>query len=156
MKCPHCNQEMPTEVDIAMDKIIESWNNLRLPKVTNLTSSRKRHLKARLKEPMFVNNWEELFMKVKRSDFLTGKNGYDWKVDFSWIIANNNNYVKVLEGKYDNKVKNYGKCRCRKGPADGIGTDDAGIEYTWCRHCQPGRWERSCKDGMGPMAGLLG
>ena len=34
------------------------------------------------------------------SDFLKGKNDCNWKMDFDWLIANDTNIVKILEGKY--------------------------------------------------------
>jgi hypothetical protein len=34
------------------------------------------------------------------SPFLTGKEA-NWHADVTWFLENDNNYIKVLEGKYD-------------------------------------------------------
>ena len=55
-----------------------------------------------------INYRNELF-KYKNArvllidDFLKGKiKSYEWKASFDWII-NPNNFVKIIEGRYDNK-----------------------------------------------------
>lgn len=75
-----------------------------LSKVGSISSSRKRHLKARWKQFEYnLDTFEECFKKVQASDFCKGKNERGWQADFDWLIKNDNNMVKVLEGKYDNK-----------------------------------------------------
>ena len=75
-----------------------------LSKIRSISSSRKRHLKARWKQFEYnLGTFEECFKKVQASDFCKGKNERGWKADFDWLIKNDNNMVKVLEGKYDNK-----------------------------------------------------
>ena len=75
-----------------------------LSKVRSISSSRKRHLKARWKQFEYsLDTFEECFKKVQVSDFCKGKNERGWQADFDWLIKNDNNMVKVLEGKYDNK-----------------------------------------------------
>ncbi len=73
-------------------------------KVNKLTDSRKKKLLARLQE-----QGEENIIKAidiaSESEFLKGKNDRNWKMDFDWLIANDTNIVKVLEGKYCNKTK---------------------------------------------------
>ena len=73
-------------------------------KVNKLTDSRKKKLLARLQE-----QGEENIIKAidiaSESDFLKGKNDRNWKMDFDWLIANDTNIVKILEGKYCNKTK---------------------------------------------------
>lgn len=70
--------------------------------VRKLTVSRKKKLLARLSE-----QGEENIIKAidiaSESDFLKGENDRNWKMDFDWLIANDTNIVKVLEGKYSNK-----------------------------------------------------
>jgi hypothetical protein len=47
---------------------------------------------------------EEVFLLAERSDFLKGTNG-KWNATFDWLM-NENNFVKVLEGNYENKIAN--------------------------------------------------
>ena len=44
---------------------------------------------------------DEAFRRAQASSFCTGQNDRHWKADFDWLL-NENNLVKVLEGKYDN------------------------------------------------------
>lgn len=92
-----------------------------MTKVIKISDNRKKHLKARWQDAYsIVSNkkgdlsgyllkeeitavFDELFDKAANSDFMNGKNDRDWQADFDWLIKNNNNFTKVLEGKYDNK-----------------------------------------------------
>lgn len=75
-----------------------------LSKVRSISSTRKKHLKARWKQFDYdLEAFKEAFEKVQASDFCKGQNKRGWKVDFDWLIKNDNNIVKVLEGKYDNE-----------------------------------------------------
>lgn len=75
-----------------------------LTKVRSLSDERKKHIKARWKQFNYkIETFEEVFRKVEASDFCKGKNDRGWKADFDWLIKNDSNMVKVLEGKYDNK-----------------------------------------------------
>ena len=73
-------------------------------KVNKLTDSRKKKLLARLQEQGKENIIKAIDI-ASESDFLKGKNDRNWKMDFDWLIANDTNIVKVLEGKYCNKTK---------------------------------------------------
>lgn len=78
------------------------WNTLPfgLNKVTKLTDDRKKKLKARLKEAT-LEEWKQAMERIGKSSFLRGKSG-GWKADFDWLIANEENRLKIIEGKYDN------------------------------------------------------
>lgn len=85
-----------------------------LPKVTVVNDSRKRAMKARFSEVMKTEKWTEeqtiswfgeYYGIVNQSKFLTGRaaasNGHrPFKADWDWI-HNPNNFVKVVEGKYN-------------------------------------------------------
>ena len=84
------------------------WNEGRgkLPKVATLTEDRKRKAKARIAE--FGKTQEEqrarildIMEHIRQSEFLQVTWG---KCNFDWLIANGGNWVKVVEGNYDNKV----------------------------------------------------
>jgi len=85
--------------------ILELWNNLskelNLNKISKITSKRKSKLITRLKENKnFLEDFKAALENIKQSNFLQGKNNRNWKVDFDWLIANDTNFIKVLEGKY--------------------------------------------------------
>jgi hypothetical protein len=85
--------------------VVERYNRIcvSLPKVTAITDKRKKLIKARLKQYSMVEI-EEVFLLAERSDFLKGTNG-KWNATFDWLM-NENNFVKVLEGNYENKIAN--------------------------------------------------
>lgn len=69
------------------------------PKINKLTDSRKRKLTLRIKE-----YGEDAIIKAidiaAENSFLTGHNNKNWKMDLDWLISNDNNISKILEGKY--------------------------------------------------------
>lgn len=88
--------------------IVDYYNTVcvDLPKVAKLTETRKKHINARLKD-FTLEDMLMVFDKANESDFLSGRKT-DWKANFDWLI-NASNFVKVLEGNYDNKVKRTSK-----------------------------------------------
>lgn len=90
--------------------IAQLWNST-VPNTLSRSTipvSRKRRdmIATRLKEPFWASNYTEAFQKIAKSDFCNGKavNSNGWRADFEWIIKNDNNIHKVMEGKYDNKT----------------------------------------------------
>jgi hypothetical protein len=92
-----------TLVKIDYQNIINLYNTIcvSLPKVTKLSDSRKRAIKARLKS-YSVNDLKKAFELAESSDFLSGRNG-SWNASFDWLM-NDNNIAKVLDGNYKNKT----------------------------------------------------
>jgi len=88
------------------EKIKDLYNNTcNLTKVRTIGEERKKHIKARWKQYNHtLTTFEELFSKTANSLFLNGKNDRGWSADFDWLM-NENNFAKVLEGKY-NKEQN--------------------------------------------------
>lgn len=85
-------------------EFVEAFNLIcpELPKVIKLTDKRKSHINARMQYLKTMGAVEDYFKKVAVSKFLNGDSDNGWKADFDWLI-NENNMIKVLEGKYDNK-----------------------------------------------------
>lgn len=81
-------------------EIVEAWNRTSLPKVSNLSDDRKRHLSARLSEPFWHSRFQEGMNLADKSDFLKGNNDRGWKITFDWFVKPGN-LEKILEGKYD-------------------------------------------------------
>src|ERR1044072_175578 len=63
-----------------------------------LTDSRIKKLKTRLKEPAF--DFLKILDEIKKSGHLRGENARGWKVDFDWILENDSQYIKIIEGRY--------------------------------------------------------
>lgn len=71
-----------------------------------LSPARKEKVKLRIKE---MGGWEEAkailancFKKISESDFCNGSTG-KWTATFDWFFENEKNWLKVLEGNYDNR-----------------------------------------------------
>lgn len=87
------------------------WNEICgscLPKVKSLNDNRRQKIKCRLdefggnsKEDLLAHT-KELFERVIASDFLRGDNNSGWTATFDWVFENAKNWVKVVEGNYDN------------------------------------------------------
>lgn len=88
---------------IDYDSVLEKFHLYcdRMSKVSKLSEQRKKHIAARYKE-FDYNTMIEVIKRAGKSDFLCGKNEKSWKADFDWIF-NPTNFLKIMEGKYDNK-----------------------------------------------------
>ena len=89
---PYC------EVQEIFNKICSSF-----AKVQKMSNSRKDKLKTRWTEIKTLEAFTEICTKMESSDFLKGDNPRKWMPTFDWLIENDNNWVKVIEGNYDNK-----------------------------------------------------
>ena len=77
-----------------------------LPQIKKLNTNRRLKIKTRLHE--FGDNPKEwlafvrdLFARVAASSFLRGENNHNWVCTFDWLFENEKNWVKVIEGNYD-------------------------------------------------------
>ncbi len=89
---------------ITPSEVVELYNSIckSLPRVTTLTQGRKKKIQALLKRIRDRTEIETVFKKAEESDFLSGRSG-KWKgCSFDWLV-NYENFVRVLEGTYDNK-----------------------------------------------------
>ncbi len=91
-------------VDMINEK--EAKRGVKLSIVQSITEARDKSLNMRFAESIF--DFDKILKHIENSDFLLGlkpsKDHEHWKVSFDWIL-NPNNYIKILEGNYDNKVK---------------------------------------------------
>lgn len=87
--------------------LVEVWNEIcapaGLPRVRELTPDRARKASDRLKRRPDLGEWREAFQHLVKSPLATGKvpgrNGAKpWQADFDWIVRNDTNAAKVLEG----------------------------------------------------------
>lgn len=92
-----------TENNTSINIILEYFLRTNVfSKVNKLTDSRRKKLLLRIEE-QGEENIKKAIDIAANSAFLTGKNDRNWKMDFDWLIANDTNIVKILEGKYSNK-----------------------------------------------------
>ena len=76
-----------------------------LQKIISITDVRRKHFKKRCEEGFWMMR-AMLAEEIKASKFLKGmaKPRHDgqkaFKITFDWLITNDNNWVKVIEGRY--------------------------------------------------------
>ena len=87
-------------------RIIEAWNSLGLQQLTKVTGESKRGsmLRARVHE-YGVDAVLQAIENVRRSSFLKGQGNGTFLITFEWFVRPNN-FPKVLEGNYDNRIGN--------------------------------------------------
>jgi hypothetical protein len=90
-------------------ELLATWNNLsdkydKLSSLRAITEKRKKKIRTRIKENSdFIAELKQAINLIEDQEFLRGENDYGWVVSFDWLISNDTNYIKVLEGKYINK-----------------------------------------------------
>jgi hypothetical protein len=103
---PESNQ---TAADAAVSKssevLVEIYKaeNKFLPDILEFTKERRKQCRTRLaKNPdKFIDQFTRAVIKAQETPFLRGEGSKGWRADFDWLISNDRNVVKVLEGKYD-------------------------------------------------------
>jgi hypothetical protein len=87
--------------------VVRIWNENcgeRLPKTRKLTTGRRQKVKTRCSEEdsteSFVSEFTQAVKICSTTPFLSGANERHWTADFDWLIENDGNLQKVLEGKY--------------------------------------------------------
>jgi len=93
---------------------LTKWNELVarfpiLPGLKNISKSRSDKLKIRFSEKIFPENLDKILQGIAESKFLRGEVPSEkhpgWKVTVDWLINNDKNYLKILEGNYKNKAE---------------------------------------------------
>lgn len=99
-------------VDITSNEVCQIWNEICAPaglqKVMKMTTKRQEKARCRLRDWQAGgadarNTFREICNAIAASSFCRGQNAHKWEATFDWIIDNDSNYVKVLEGKYNDK-----------------------------------------------------
>lgn len=96
---------------IVTDELLRYWNSAMegrvISKLKQITEKRAKFIKIRLSN--FTP--EDIFKVIDKaaiSDFLNGRVGNrGWTANFDWIFGNESNFIKVLEGRYDNVSPSY-------------------------------------------------
>lgn len=99
--------KLPSTTSERMDwgAFMQTFNDMlapAIPKIQTMSESRRQRVKAIVKE-FGKESIMRVFEQVRRSDFLMGHNKSGWHCDFDWIFKKTN-YIKILEGNYDNGV----------------------------------------------------
>jgi uncharacterized protein YdaU (DUF1376 family) len=97
------NEDKSSGDDLTVNDVIEAWNELAeqcgLSKVTKVTETRRKQIKARIAE-YSPEDWSKALAAIYRSDFLRGDNDRAWKADFDFLLQPKS-FIKLVEGSYD-------------------------------------------------------
>lgn len=87
------------------ERIVALFNEIcpSLQKVIKVSDARKKTI-ATITKAFSDEEIKTVFEKAEKSDFLTGKTKPGFKAAFDWIMKQSN-FIKVLEGNYDNYEK---------------------------------------------------
>jgi hypothetical protein len=98
------NSPLAVPIIALFDCFKKNCPNLAQPR--ELNESRKDKLSKRLREHPDQAWWEAVFKKANEVSF-TGKDGREWRPTFDWLIENDRNPVKVIEGNYDDRRRQF-------------------------------------------------
>lgn len=90
-------------VDAAKDDdditaIVRYWNSKDgLQRVNKVTQQRRTKLRARLREPLFRDNWKRIIDTIAAIPFYTGRNEQGWVANIDWFVRNDTGYVRIME-----------------------------------------------------------
>ena len=100
------NKNDKEELKNDISTVVDFYKGLKLPGVQKITDKRKSNINARIKD-YGIDIVKEVLVKADKSDFLTSELKSKW-YNFDWLF-NPNNFVKVLEGNYDNRQQKRNK-----------------------------------------------
>jgi hypothetical protein len=88
------------------DAFLTAWNENRgdLPRVLELGDDRRKKLQVRIRGGLTIERFTEAVKRCATTPFLAGKKS-EWRADFDWLIANDSNLLKVMEGKYGDSTR---------------------------------------------------
>lgn len=95
-----------------LNEVIEEFNKTTFSQIKKLTEARTSHIRARIKE-YGLQAVLDVIQKAEKSDFMHGKNKNQWSATLDWIM-NQQNFLKILEGNYDNKISEDSPLPARK------------------------------------------
>jgi hypothetical protein len=86
---------------------VDHWNETRGPlaAVLKLTTTRRKHLAARIAEGLTPDQFKAVIAKIHASPFLLGDNERRWRCTFDFVVGSDDHVQKILEGEYDRAAK---------------------------------------------------
>lgn len=90
------------------DRFLEYFNqkveHTPIKSIRTLSDARKKALRSIFKEFGGKEVVEEALDKIVRSQWCCGENDKGWVASFDWIFKKSN-FIKILEGNYDNRTR---------------------------------------------------
>lgn len=112
------------ETELRFADVVSIWNTTvtHLPKLVKLSEERKAKVRVRWEEWSSIGDPLEIYRQIcdraQQSNFLRGDNNRGWIANFDWLISNGKNWLKILEGNYDNQQPSAPKGEIKKNVND--------------------------------------
>jgi len=89
----------------AIKQLTAAWNALEgIPAIRSWSDARRRALKARLRDPAWLEQALEAIRRIPKSPFLCGQNERGWRANIDWLLRPDS-VTRVLEGAYEGQPK---------------------------------------------------
>lgn len=97
------SKDKGSKENIDYQQIADLYNEtcVSFPRLTKLSDSRKKAIRARLKQ-YSVDDFRRMFEMAESSAFLKGENDRNWSATFDWMVKDAN-MAKILDGNYSDK-----------------------------------------------------
>ncbi len=91
------------ELQASPEQMLEIYEAERetLPQVAQWNQERRRQCQKWLQQGLTLRDFRAAVRRAAATPFLAGVGGRGWCVSFDWLVANDTNVRKVLEGRYD-------------------------------------------------------
>lgn len=108
------SKNLPTTQKIDYDQLILFFNQRRgsMPEVKIISDARKKRLKSILNTHS-KEDLKKVILICEKLDFMQGRNYKGWVANFDWI-TNPANFIKILEGNYNNNTSTNGKSESKQ------------------------------------------
>ena len=98
-----CPPVSPPTVSTPFESLVDQWNTVcgaaGLAQVRSISDTRKAKMRTRWAQDGFRDGFPDALRIIATNDFLRGING-GWCATFDWVIENDRNWLKVVEGNY--------------------------------------------------------
>ena len=102
-------QQFSDYYNLKLQEVIDSGKGTNATKVRlSKNDPRIKKINVRNRESDFVNNWKKIIDLSFASDFLMGRTSSGtrspFKLTMEWLIHNQTNYLKILQGNFSSKT----------------------------------------------------
>jgi len=96
------NEPSKERTSSSLPAVAGLWNTIvKRPLVLRVSGQREVHLRARMETYADLDWWRQVLERLMATPFLRGGGPRGWMADFDWLTRNDENPIRVLEGKYD-------------------------------------------------------
>ncbi len=102
---PKTSEKSKPKKEVPYEEIKNLWNEICIShsKVTKLSNTLKAKIKKRWYEfDENIDTWKHAFILVENDEFLSGRNGAWANCNLNWLTKNDENMLRILEGRLKN------------------------------------------------------